>query len=151
MSERHTINGLLQEFGRTIGIPDLDLDDEGYCILVIDEKLVINMEFDQLGQQLLIYSLVGETSGDAARVHEQMLRSNYLGRDTGGATLGLRPEDGGVVLSQWVAVPGLDLPRFTAILETFVNQVDDWTRRLPELGATRDTESPPVEFPLIRG
>ena len=135
--------------GRTVGLGDLALDEDGYCALLIDKDSVVNIELDEIGQQVLLYSLIGQPAGDPRATFEQLLRANYLGRGTGGAAFGLQPE-GGIVLSQWLAVPGLDLARLNAILERFVNQVEAWTQRLPQLG--EQAEAPiSVEFPLIRG
>jgi hypothetical protein len=107
------------------------------------------MEFDEEGRQLLLYSLIGQVSGDAGSVYERLLQANYLGRECGGATFGVRP-DNSVVLSQSMAAAGLDLKDFTARLERFINEVEAWTKQLPQLGAESET-APAEEFPVIRG
>jgi hypothetical protein len=149
MSDHRAIQALIGEFGRSIGLPDLELDEDNYCALLIDEGLVINMEFDEESRQLLLYSLLGQAAGDTRSVYERLLQANYVGRECGGATFGLRP-DNSVVLSQSLAVPGLDLKDFTARLERFVNEVEAWTKQLSQLGAASET-APAEEFPVIRG
>lgn len=64
MTDRDTIQALLGEFGRSIGLSELALDDSGYGVLLFDEALVVNMEIDRTEQALLLYSLVGEPAGD---------------------------------------------------------------------------------------
>lgn len=152
MSDRHTVQGLLGEFGRTIGLDGLELDEDDYCALLIDNSLVVNMEFDEAGKKLVLYSLIGEPNGERTAAYDQLLRANYLGRETGAASLGLHPDGKGVVLSQWLPMHGLDGERFTTELERFVNQTEAWTKRLPELGANAGGKAAPAsEFPVIRG
>ena len=149
MSDHHAAQELLGAFGRTIGLDDLGLDEDNYCALLIDDGLVINIEFDEQERQLVLYSLLGEPAGDARSVYERLLQANYLGRECGGATFGLRP-DNSVVLSQSMAVPGLELKDLTARLERFINEVEAWTKQLPQLGAASEA-APAEEFPVIRG
>jgi hypothetical protein len=152
VSDRHTVQGLLGEFGRTIGLDDLELDEDDYCALLIDDSLVINMEFDDAGNKLVLYSLIGEPAGERTAAYDRLLRANYLGRETGAASLSLHPDGKGVVLSQWLPMPGLDGKRFTTELERFVNQTEAWTKRLPQLAASSEGEPAPAsEFPVIRG
>jgi Tir chaperone protein (CesT) family len=141
MSDHHAAQELLGEFGRSTGLGELALDEDNYCALLI--------EFDEQDRQLVLYSLLGEPAGDRLPVYERLLQANYLGRECGGATFGLRPGNS-VVLSQSMAVAGLDLKDFTARLERFINEVEAWTKQLPQLGAASDA-GPAEEFPVIRG
>ena len=152
VSDRHTVQALLGEFGRTIGLDGLELDEDDYCALLIDDAHVINMEFDEAGKKLVLYSLIGEPMGERTAAYDQLLRANYLGRETGAASLGLHPDGRGVVLSQWLPLQGLDGERFTMELERFVNQTESWTKRLPQLGTNSGGDAAPApEFPVIRG
>ena len=126
MADRKAIQRIFGEFGHSTGLDGLALDDDGYCCLLIDKDLVINIEHDEPGQRLVLYSVVGE-AGDRLAA---LLEANYLGQGTGGATLGLQPGSTRAVLSREVPVAGLDVPAFSAALERFVNTTEDWTRRL---------------------
>ena len=44
MPDRDAVQQIIVTFGQTIGIGDLGLDDDGYCCLVIDPDMVINIE-----------------------------------------------------------------------------------------------------------
>ena len=132
MAERETVQQIIGDFGRTVGFEDLELDAEGYCCLVIDNDLVINIEFDEPGARLMLYSKVGRPGPDRPKALTEIMQANYLGRGTGGATLGLQPESGAIVLSREVPVAGLDVPGFSTALERFVNMAEAWSRRLAE-------------------
>jgi hypothetical protein len=149
MSDHHAAQELLGEFGRSTGLGELALDQDNYCALLIDDGLVVNIEFDEQDRQLVLYSLLGVPAGEPQAAYERLLQANYLGRECGGATFGLRP-DNSVVLSQSMAVAGLDLKDFTARLERFINEVEAWTKQLPQLGAASEA-APAEEFPVIRG
>jgi hypothetical protein len=56
MSDHHAAQELLGEFGRSTGLGELALDEDNYCALLIDDGLVINMEFDEQERQLVLYS-----------------------------------------------------------------------------------------------
>ena len=132
MAERDVLQQIIGDFGKTVGLDDLELDAEGYCCLVIDKDLVINIEFDEPEARLMLYSKVGAPSADRQAGLVAIMEANYLGRGTGGATLGLQPESGAIVLSRDVPITGMDLPGFSGALERFVNTAESWTRRLGE-------------------
>lgn len=141
MVERNAVQHIIGAFGRTTGIDDLELDQDGYCCLLIDQDLVINIELDEPGQRLLFYSVVG--TPEAHRL-PMLMQANYLGRGTGGATLGLQPDSGAAVLSREIPIAQLDVPDFSAALERFVNTTEEWVKRLREPAPMNDDgEFPP--------
>ncbi|MEJ0015041.1 MAG: type III secretion system chaperone [Acetobacteraceae bacterium] len=140
MPDHEAVQRIIGEFGQTTGIDDLSLDDGGYCCLVIDQDLVINVEFDEAGQRLLLYSAVGRPDADRLPL---LMEANYLGQGTDGGTLGLQPGTGLLVLSREVPVVQLDVPVFHAALERFVNAAETWTGRLREAAAPVVLDIPP--------
>ena len=128
---RDPAQAVLQAFGRQIGIDGLAFED-GHCALAID-RTMINIEHDAPRERLLLYSLIGMPGGDLAAAYGAILRASYLGVETKGPTFGLRPEDGALVLSQFLPVASLDAPTFEAALQNF-SVTEDWTSRLPGLG-----------------
>jgi hypothetical protein len=154
MAGRDSIQQVMADFGKTVGLDDLGLDEQDYCCLVIEQDLVINIEFDEAGERLMLYSKVGRPGPDREAELTKILQANYLGRGTGGATLGLQPESGAVVLSREVPTAGIDVPSFSASLENFVNVAEAWTRRLADAvslaqPSAGSPDHPPVD--RIRG
>lgn len=136
---------LLAMFGRHIGLAGLAFDERGHCVLGIDD-VVVNLEYDQPGGRLLVYGLIGRPEGDLADVYAALLRANYLGMAGTGMSLGLRPDDDGVVLSRWLDAALLDLPAFEAALQAFVDTAEAWTARLAGLG-TEASAGHPLPMP----
>ena len=151
MADRDTTQQIIGDFGKTVGLDDLELDEAGYCCLVIDKNLVINIELDEPERRLMLYSLVGRPGPDRLPVPNMAMEANYLGRGTGGATLGVQPEGGGIVLSRGVPLAGLDLPGFNGALERFVNTAEAWTKRLAEPAAEAEPAATALDFPPAGG
>lgn len=135
---------ILQAFGRAVGLDDLAFDEGGHCALAIDDKTVINIEHDAPRERLLLYSLIGTPDGDLSAAYGAILQANYLGIETRGPTFGLRPDDGSLVLSQFLPIATLDLPTFETALQNFVGVTEDWTGRLPALGAAAPVAASPA-------
>ena len=140
---------VLTEFAWTVGLDDLAFDADGHCVLGID-AVIVNLERDEEGGMVVLYSVIGRPGGDATAVHRALLRAQYLGVETRGMTFGLRPEDDAVVLSRALDLATLDVASFQAALQAFVDMAEAWTARLPELGtaagdasASREATMPP--------
>jgi hypothetical protein len=144
MPDRDAVQQIIATFGQTIGIGDLGLDDDGYCCLVIDQGMVINIELDQAAQRLRLYSVIGRPDGARFPL---LFEANYIGQATGGGSLGLQPGTGTAVLSREVPVAQLDVPAFSTVLERFVDLTEDWSKRLqaPEAELAADAYVPPPQ------
>jgi hypothetical protein len=145
MAERETVQDIIGGFGRTVGLDDLALDEAGYCCLVIDRDLVVNIELDEPGRRLMLYSAVGRPGPDRLAALTELMEANYLGQRTNGATLGSRPDSGQIVLSREVPIAALDVPGFNTALEVFVNTAEEWTKRLAEPAQTTEPDFAPPQ------
>lgn len=130
---------LLSEFGRHVGLPDLILDDEGYCCLLFDD-LVVNIEVHEDSGMLYLYSRVGDLPGeDAPAVYGMLLEANYLYRGTAGCVLGLDRAKKHVALAYQFPYRFLDVPGLEKTLENFLLITERWRKKLA--GVAR--EEPP--------
>ena len=141
---------VLEAFGRQVGLEGLGFDDDGFCVLAIDDKTVINIEHDAPRERLLLYSLIGTPAGDLAAAYGVILRANYLGVETKGPTFGLRPADGALVLSQFLPLATLDPPSFESALQNFVEVTESWSAGLPKLGVA-ESAAPASPIGALRG
>ena len=84
------VNELLKHIGEGLNLPELCLDDNGHCILLFDEKIVLNMDFDEKGEKLVIYAYIGEIPLECREViFEKALEGNFFWNETDGGTLGI--------------------------------------------------------------
>src|SRR5262245_50605592 len=80
---------LIAALGADIGLPNLQLDEEGRCTLDFDATRV-TFELDERAENLFLYSGLGTLSADALpATAERLLAANLFWRGTGGATLAL--------------------------------------------------------------
>lgn len=131
MRERDQIDLLLGEFGREIGLAGLALDEDGHAALAFDDVLV-NLEFDEAGDRLLVYAYLGEIRGDAGAAMQAMLEANLFWRGADGGTLAMERGTGGVVLQLAVPATELDQAKLQVTLEQFINNAEQWAHRIDE-------------------
>ena len=138
---KEAVNQELGELGRQIGLDDLQLDENGYAALAFDD-VVVNFELDEDGERLLMSAYLGEPQGDLLKTYELLLDANFCWQGTGGGTLSLERETGGIVLFQSLPTRTLDLHTLETTLETFVNSAEAWTLQLAESESEAAPEQP---------
>ena len=127
-----TVNTVLTQLAEELELDASALRLEGgYACLGIDRTNVLHMLLQQDANAVDIFMELG-TVPEAVRqsVCEDMLRGNILFCATKGATLGYDPERGMAVLSQRMAVPGMDLASLKDTLERFLSAAEFWQARL---------------------
>ena len=73
-----------------MGLPGLSLDENNHCVLLFDDKVVLNMELNEEKELLIIYSYLGEVPFEGREnIFESLLESNLFWKDTQGATIGI--------------------------------------------------------------
>ena len=124
------MNNLLREFGTSIGIPDLQLDEDFRCNLMFDE-VPVSFELGEGDESVYIYSLLGRVPDDGLeRFYAGLLHANYVFADNAGSTLSVDSQSGNVVLLREERLELLRLSRLESVVERFVNVAEDWMSRL---------------------
>ena len=92
------MNNLLREFGTSIGIPDLELDEDFRCNLMFDE-VPVSFELGKGDESVYIYSLLGRVPDEGLEgFYAELLHANYVLADNAGSTLSVDSQSGNVVL-----------------------------------------------------
>ena len=147
----NVMNSLLREFGASIGIPDLQLDEEYRCNMMFDE-VPVSFELGEGDESIYIYSLLGRVPDDGLEpFYADLLHANYVFAANGGSTLSVDSHSGNVVLLREERLESLRLSRLESVVEQFVNVAEGWMSRLSgggtsEADASRD-ESVPEPMP----
>ncbi len=127
------VNELLKHIGEGLNLPDLCLDDNNHCILLFDEKIVLNMDFDEEGEKLVIYAYIGEIPLECREViFEKALEGNFFWNETDGGTLGIDKQSQSLVLAKSFTLPLSDFNVFEDQLATFVEIVEKWISRIED-------------------
>ena len=138
------MNNLVREFGASIGIPDLQIDEEYRCNMMFDE-VPVSFELGDGDESIYIYSLLGHVPDDGLeQLYAELLHANYVFADNGGSTLSVDSQSGNVVLLREERLELLRLSRLESVVEQFVNVAEGWMSRLRG-GGTNEVGAPSGE------
>ena len=82
------LHQLINEFGQTMRLSDLKLDNDGGCAVRLDKKLVVNLQCREVERELWFYVDMG-TPATGSKIYADLLRGNLFWSATFGATLSL--------------------------------------------------------------
>ena len=137
---------LLDHVAELVGLPALELDDEGFCSLLFDDRMAVNISYAADAELLTLYCNLGEIAADQAeRVYPLLLEANVLWAGTGGATLGVTPADRCVILAFQDRIKDVDPARFETLLEGIFDMAEFWLGRI-EQSAQAAEEAPAEEI-----
>ena len=137
------MQSLIGEFGGSIGIPDLRLDEENRCNLMFDD-VAVSFELSHSGESLYIYSYLGDAPNEnPEKVYARLLDANYIFKHTRGATLGMEESSKKIVLIREYNLRIMRLTDFEAVVETFVDLAEYWKRRIAGLASEEERNSLP--------
>jgi hypothetical protein len=133
------MRGLLRDFGASIGLPDLEPDNDGYCCLRIGEQVTVSLQYEPEGQDLALFAKLCRIPQQFRfEAYEMMLAGNLFWAQTKGGTLAVEPSEGIVFLLMKEKLQAMDFSRFNALLQGFVEAAEDWQRRLEALSEELD-------------
>ena len=117
---------LLAGLGRRFGIASLTSDATGACTLRFSRRLDVCLAPADDGRELGLFAVLGTLPpAHAASLALRMLKANFLGRATQGATLALAPQ-GCVVLSRRLGLHGMDAAALEEALQAFAEVALQW-------------------------
>lgn len=121
---------LIADFAGRIGLGELKADENGTYAFEVDGMELTVTEVPAEDAALLL-AQVGELPAEAREeLLKLLMRANFTGRGTQGATLSIDPEGDGVFLHRMLPLPAIDGDGFCAAFERFVNTVDLWRRQM---------------------
>ncbi|MDI9331888.1 MAG: type III secretion system chaperone [Alphaproteobacteria bacterium] len=149
-----TANKLLQELGQVIGFPDLNMDQDGKCILAFDEHVVVTFVSDR-ADALSAFIRVADFKPSDAGVSEWLLSCNFIPNVFGGGRLAIEHESQSIVLmGRWDAARTdlqslqIDVEEFIKGSEVLRTNLNDFTANQSETSteATPTDKIPPSMF-----
>jgi Tir chaperone protein (CesT) family len=126
LAYRHLLAALAHEVG---------LDAEAFVqaeeIVIDDITVSLYFEGDEDLGEVVFFSLLGQPAPErAAEAAQVLLQANYLWLGTGGATLGLHPDSGQVLIAGRTPLEGLDGAALASLLDSFTDTASFWRRYL---------------------
>ncbi len=137
---KNMIKNLLQEFGKTIDIAELQLDNEHRCNLLFDD-IGVSFELAPDEESIYLYSMLGVApSTDLESMYALLLDANYIFRGTKGATIGIEASSKSIVLIREERLENMQLAHFESIVKVFVDLAESWRERLNDLSTETSTD-----------
>ncbi len=123
---------LIDELGDEFGV-ELRPDIHGICLLLINEKLKVQLEVDVTGENLLMASLISELPPGQFRenILKNALKANYLVEENFGA-LSYTGPDNSLTLATNIPLHGLTGRELYEILSIFVQRATAWQKAIDE-------------------
>ncbi len=126
---------LIADLGNAVGIPSLVPDEEGYCILGLDERIVLVMQYEPETESIVLFTDLGPCpSNDKSEFLADLLKANCLWAGTGGATLGLNADTGTILLCYRMPARHFEFEPFQSTIEGMVNTAEFWKSRMESHG-----------------
>ena len=119
---------LLAALGETLTVP-LTFDDESKsCVLLFEDDLMINIEYDDDGtERIVLSSYLDELPAKCQTFCVSCLKRTCFGMGHG-ATFSVE-ETGGVIMLYAHSVSDLDAAGFETVVENFTNEAERWAKR----------------------
>lgn len=122
---------LLTDLGQSVGLPDLAADDDDYCCLGFDDKIVTHLQYNEENDVLMMFAQLGIIDEDKqADMYPRILKANLFWQGTGGATIGIDDETREVLMCYQTSMNHLDFQKFQELLEGFINTSELWINTL---------------------
>ena len=150
MSATPSVSDWLRTLGEITGMKGLALNPQGVCAFTVDDTFDVVVEAPERDAMLYLYAPLLRLDQDHPEaLYEQLLKLNYLGRQTRGAVFAINQRDRNIVLSVARPLSMLDEPRFFALMEDFLETAQHWWQHF-NAPATADApqEAPPRDIDL---
>jgi len=121
---------LIEALADLLQLQSVPAAEANSCTLVIDEQPV-SIEWQEKGEQVLIYSVIGQSPADnKASFYTDLLAGNCFYQHTRGASLALEPQSENILLFQSMPLDVVTPQRLFGWLESFINVVFFWQEKL---------------------
>ncbi|MDR2341180.1 MAG: type III secretion system chaperone [Puniceicoccales bacterium] len=146
MDLRNEVNRILARLAKSLHLNELSLDNNQHCMLMFDDKIVLNLELDEKHEHLVAYAYLGEVPlVGRENIFEKLLEPNFFWNGTNGMTIGIDKQSQTVVLMMRFQLPLKNPDTFEENLADFVDTTETWMHKL--LTMTQEAE----EISLVSG
>jgi len=138
---RDVMSAIIQEFGASVGVPDMAFDENGYFAFTSPDGVLVNVDYFEEDESLVLYTTIGELFDDFRfAFYDEMLKANMFWELTLGATLCVNPEGSHALLTASVPARDLDVPRLTNLFNHINRLTLIWAERLRRVAAGDDAD-----------
>ena len=127
LKEYENFSEYITQYGKEIGLPNLNFNDKNICSLNFDGKINVDIIYLKNNNQCIFASPIGYIPDNANEEYFEKLHiGNAFGTETGGALLGLEEEENRIVLAYVFISNTFSFELFKKVLLNFVNLTEEW-------------------------
>lgn len=147
----------LKEFGKELGLEDLDFDENNTCILGIDDEYSLHITYEPNSKKLYIYSplLDGLPKDDKMklRLYEALLEGSLLGGQMAGGGCGVAVNEELILVHSTIEMEHAFSNALRNYAPVFVEMVEKWRKRCQEISEGREesAKAAPAQAPAVAG
>ncbi|MBI9089829.1 MAG: type III secretion system chaperone [Desulfobacterium sp.] len=131
-----SVSDLVADFGQTIGLKDLALDEKNCCTLQFDH-VVVNLEYLPESEEFYFYSrvwAVPENGETRLRTFTYLLETDCFFRGTSGGVLGVDMARDAIIYTNKVGTDGWrNANVFGDYVQAFVNLAEEFEAQIREI------------------
>lgn len=128
-----TVNEVLSEFGKSIHLENIRLNEHKTCVLCVDEDKNIQVTYNEVNETLDFFASVGQMPSNEKHCGNYLLKSNSEWELTRGAVLAKENHSQNIILEYRLPLLNLTKERFEHTFEQFVGLIKTWRTYLSEL------------------
>ncbi len=135
----------LKEFGKELGLEDLEFDENNTCILGIDDEYSLHITYEPNSRKMYVYSplIDGLPKDDKIRLklYEKMLEGSLLGGQMAGGGVGVAVAEELILVHSTLEMEHAVSSALRAYAPIFVEMVEKWRKTCQEVVEGRDDSS----------
>lgn len=134
----------LKEFGKELGIPGLQFDENNTCILGIDDEFSMHLTYEPNSDKLYLYSpiLDGLPKDDKTklRLYEKLLEGAMLGGQMAGGGIGVATKEELILMHCTIDMAHALSSALRAFAPLYVETVEKWRKIAVEIAEGRESK-----------
>ena len=143
-----SVSDAFERLGEELGVEQFSFDDDGYCLLRIDDAIDLAIELDEDTQSVFLTADCGDLpTANREKVLQELLDANFYWAGSGGASFATNSQAGTVCLQAREPAAHLDLDRLRHLLLAMISNAEVWRKRLEEIAAEQAPTQTSTEFP----
>lgn len=135
----------LEEFGKELGLKDLEFDENNTCILGIDDQFSMHLTYEPNTNRLYIYSpiLDGLPKDDEHKLalYERLLEGSMLGGQMAGGGVGVAVNEELILLHCTIDMAYAESIALKAFAPLYVETVEKWRKIALDLSEGREPDA----------
>lgn len=141
---KNSLDTLLDQVAKLTGIPDLATDEEGFCLIQIDEQLDLSIEYhEDFGAVVLSITCGKLPQEPSIALLQEILEANYYWMGSGGGTLAINGIRRTLDLQFREPLDHLDAGHLKDLMEAMVINAEVWQQKLNAVQTPAGASSQP--------